>query len=149
MRKKAEITLYIYLDSITRIENRGTNGAELIEYTTTKFEFNQWESLATNHLDVNSDSLIVNMHVLNGSAEISGYSTYAQLYANGVTSITNKGFTCQTAYVNNSSLKDIYVSAQDYMFAFIGNEGNIFYNQENVDLKINIQGQGVVIFADF
>jgi len=113
------------------------------------FKLDQWQSLSTNHLEVHTDTLVINMHVLSGSTILSGTADHAQLYANARTEISDNGFTCQTASVNNSSQRDIYISAQEFLFGFIGNQGNIYYNHEDISLTISIEGEGNVLFQDF
>jgi|GEM_PF-2351815 len=149
VRKSPKIEVHLFLDNISRVNNLGSAGLKLKDYNVPTFTYDQRESLASNVLNVQTDTLSVNLHVLSGTAILSGTSNHSNLYANGITQILDNGFSCNTASVNNSSYKDIYISVQEYMFGFIGNEGNIYYNHEGLELGAHIEGNGEVIYKEF
>lgn len=149
VRKQPLIELYIYSNHIKNVTNHGTKGLKTETYQTQILQLEQWESLATNELDVSTDTLVVNMHTLNGTAVVSGSASHASFYTNGMTEILDNGFTCQTAFVNNSGSRDIYISAQEYLNAYLAGRGNIYYNTPDLVINLNLLGEGDIIFANF
>jgi hypothetical protein len=107
------------------IENRGAAGVQTLRFSV--------------------DTVTIASHTGVSDAVISGKCDVANLFEQGLGFIDARDLSANYAFVNNSSLNDVYVQAHNYLFAYIQFSGNIHYNGEPQSIDSDIEGDGKLL----
>ena len=73
---------------------------------------------------------------------LQGQAAKAKLFNQGLGIIDGRNLVTSEAYVNNSSINDVYVYSDGYLFAYIQFSGNIYYNGSPDQIDDDIEGTG-------
>jgi hypothetical protein len=95
------------------------------------------------NLNLNYRKGVFQFHTGACDLNLSGSVEIAELYNNGYGLMDASALTTERAFLNNSSINDVLVHADEYLYVAIYNSGNVYYkgNVSSVDLSINGSGQ--------
>jgi len=149
VRNETSFTLKVSSNLISRVYNWGSEGVIIDSLIQPEFTFEQEASLADNIIKFNGENLTINLHSSSGSATVFGSTDIGTYYCNGVCFLDASLIQSQNASVNNSGIYDMYISPELSMFGYIGSSGNIYYNNEEIEVLEQIEGSGEILLSDF
>lgn len=107
-----------------------------------RFYYDQWESNGNAKLLLATDTAGISMHVGYCDVEVFGSTTLAELYSSAPGRLRAKNFFSDLTLCNNTSIQDIELYAEDYLYAEINGRGSILYNGSPEEIDSNLNGEG-------
>jgi len=146
---KKRITVRICAPSFPDIQNYGTGDIKCINRLECPLvSIDNRNAAGTIDLDVKVDSIHVSTHTGVCDVNIKGESGETYLFSQGVGVIDARHLISANAFVNNSSINDVYVNTDGYFFAFIRYSGNIYYLGHPNHIDSDIREDGELIFIE-
>lgn len=143
---KKTVTVRIYAPSFPDIQNFSTGDITSVNTISSPyFRIENHHAAGTIKLKLDVDSVDVFSHTGVCDVLLEGNVFRAYLFEQGLGFIDARNLNCQQAFVNNSSINDVYIRATDYLFAFIQFSGNVYYNGSPSHIDKDIEGQGQLI----
>jgi len=142
---KNRITVRICAPDFRDIQNYGTGNIISVNVLTgVLFSLDNRGAAGMQRLTINADTVNVSSHTGVSDAIIDGECEAAYLFCQGVGYIDARNLVANSAFVNNSSLNDVFVHAHDYLYGYIRFSGNIFYVGEPQAIDSLVEGAGAV-----
>lgn len=143
---KKKITIRIYAPEFPDIQNHGTGDITSVNKIECSFlKIENRNAAGTIRLNVDLDSIAIATHTGVTDAFISGQCDQTFLFNQGLGIIDTRNLISGGVFVNNSSINDVFVKTNGYMYAFIKFSGNIYYYGEPAQIDKNIFGSGEVV----
>jgi len=143
---KNKIKVRIYAPEFPEIQNYSTGNIKSKgRITCNSFKLENRNAAGQIELDVSVDSMTVATHTGVCDVIVRGESHITTLFNQGVGKIDARGLITQDAFVNNSSINDVYVNTNGYFFALIEFSGNIFYSGTPNHIDQDIKGDGRLV----
>jgi hypothetical protein len=139
------ITVRIYAPQFTTFIHNGTGDIRIVDTLQGPsffLENNDAAGIFSGHIEC--DTLVVISHTGVSDVNISGSVKRLELFSQGLGRMDASALRADVALINNSSINDVSVWAEQYLFAFIGSKGNIFYAPTQADIDPVIEGTGQV-----
>ena len=142
-----EITVKLYFDSITNIQNFSTGSiVSLNEMKARKLVIENKHANGKVELNLNCDTIYCGSTVGANDSYLYGTVHVAELYSDAFGIIHAESLNANEVYVNNSSLQPIYANATSYAFVRIDDSGNVVLNQIPNLYDLVRNGSGELIF---
>jgi hypothetical protein len=131
---------YLYVD------NYSTGGAKSVgTLNQDTLIWNNRQAAGDITLQLNDAYASLQSHTGVADVRLTGNAQTLELFNQGVGILDASSLLAQSAYVNNSSINDVYVNATNYLFAFGQFSGNIFYKPyTGLLLDLQMRGSGEV-----
>jgi hypothetical protein len=143
---KNKITVRIHAPNFPEIENFGTgNITSLNTIGGGRLIIQNRHSAGLINLDVNLDTLSIYMHTGVSDALITGSATTTELFNQGLGFVDARHLESQYTFCNNSSINDMYLRADQYLYALIQFSGNIYLGGNPPDIDLIIEGDGELL----
>lgn len=143
---KNRITVRICASSFADIQNYSTGDVTSVNTIGGKrFSIDNRGAAGVQTLVLHCDTVNIASHTGVSDAMLSGECDVVKLFNQGLGEIDATALSANYAFVNNSSLNDVFVKAHNYLFAFIQYSGNIFYSGNPVVIDTDIVGVGEVV----
>lgn len=143
---KNRVTIKIYAPSFTYITNRGTGDIKSIgELSGTYFKIENKHASGKIEIEFVGDSLAAYTQTGVSEMIIKGEVTKAELFNQGLGMMDARDLQSHEAYVNNSTINDIYVNTDGYLFGRIDFSGNIYVRSNPTQIDQAITGSGKII----
>ena len=142
---KNRITVRICAPEFLDIQNYSTGDITTVNVLTgNRFSIDNRGAAGVQRLSLRTDTVNIASHTGVSDAILQGECEVVYLFNQGVGKLDARELHSNYAFVNNSSLNDVYVYAQNYLYGFIQFSGNIFYggNPEGIDSLV--EGEGVL-----
>jgi len=91
------------------------------------------------------DTVNLASHTGVSDAILIGECDVVKLFNQGLGVTDARALSANYAFVNNSSLNDMYVQSHSYLYGFIQYSGNIFYSGNPQAIDEDIEGDGEII----
>ena len=132
------------LDTIF-IENHGEINSNL-PFETDDLVVRISESPSNINLEVKTGYLRVENLTGTGDIAVSGFAEIADCYHAGYGTIDFRHLVCDEVNINTASVNHSYIRAgDDYLFAVVSGEGNIYYHNDPRRLDLKLEGPGRLI----
>jgi hypothetical protein len=143
---KNKITVRIHAPEFPEIENFGTGDISSIgTLEGGRIIVQNRHSAGLIKLDVNLDTLSIYMHTGVSDALLNGQATTTELFNQGLGFVDARNLQSMYTFCNNSSINDMYLRADQYLYAFIQFSGNIFVGGDPEDVDLVVEGDGELI----
>lgn len=144
---KPRITVRASVVGVERIVLRGTGDVSCSDTIMAPFlAVEQWGAQGTAHLLLAVNNVEVGLHTGAGDAVLHGRCTgEARLYSGIMGPIDASALRASRVSVNNSGITDIRCWAEDELYVFIGDVGDVYYRGGPSVLTSDIQGGGQVV----
>ncbi len=143
---KNRIHVRIYAPRFTNIQNFGTGDIKCINAISDPiFKIENRNAAGTIDLNLDADTITIATHTGVSDVVVRGNSNITNLFNQGLGTIDARALTTVDAFVNNSSINNVYVNSNGYFFAFIAFSGNIFYSGNPNHIDQDIRGEGKLI----
>lgn len=137
--------LTLYAPSLSYMENQLAGDLTFLDTLRAPvFKYEQWASNGEISLLLVTDTAHVYAHVGYTRIDVVGRTHEAHLYTGSSGPVNAAGLIADVVMANNSSVQDLTVYAGEYLYAFIGRRGSIFYAGEPVLIDSEIEGTGRV-----
>lgn len=131
--------------SFARFENRGTGDINFADsLRTAHFTYEEYTANGKVNILLDTESAEILQHTGRTDLRISGRTESAGLYSAGQGKFDASELRARFANVNNSTFQDMRVRAAEYLYAFIGERGNICYFGDPDLIEREISGSGTV-----
>jgi hypothetical protein len=140
------ITLRIHAPFFEEIINNGTGNIRILDTLRGPFFFlenNDAAGVFEGRLEC--DTITIISHTGVSDVNISGEAKRFELFAQGLGKMNASQLHADVVLINNSSINEVYVWAEQYLFAFIGSKGNVYYSPSDADIEEVIEGTGRVV----
>jgi len=140
---KNKITVRIYAPEFPYILNKGTGditGMNTIECS--RFEIENRQSAGVIRVNLQTDSTLILTHTGVSDCYLTGMCTNTSLFNQGLGTIDAQNLQTDYAFVNNSTINDVYVNSNIYLYAVINFSGNIYYSGNPNGIDQEIKGSG-------
>lgn len=137
------ITLRIHAPFFHQIIHNGTGNISILDTlrgSSFFLENNDAAGVFQGRLECDTISIISHTGV--SDVNISGEAKRFELFAQGLGKMNASQLRADVVLINNSSINDVYVWAEQYLFAFIGSKGNIYYLPSTANVDEVIEGTG-------
>lgn len=111
---------------------------------TSVFKYEQWQSNGEIALLLDTDTTRVFAHVGYTHISVVGRTDVAELYTGSSGPLDALHLIARIVMSNNSSVQDLTLYADEYLYGFIGRSGNIRYAGDPEVVETNLIGTGVV-----
>lgn len=146
---KKKIHVRIYAPEFPNIQNHGTGDITSVNTLEGSFfKIENRKAAGTIRVNVNVDSIAIATHTGVADAFVNGHSGKTFLFNQGLGVIDTRGLESGSAFVNNSSINDIYLRTTGYMYAYIRYSGSIYYVGNPTWIDREIVGSGQLIKED-
>jgi Putative auto-transporter adhesin, head GIN domain len=143
---KNRITVRICAPDFADIQNYATGDVVTIGFIQgEKFSIENRGAAGTQRLSLHADTVNVATHTGVCDAILDGACTTVYLFNQGLGTIDSRDLVSRYAYVNNSSLNDVYVHASDYLFGYVQFSGSVYYLGNPATIDTDIEGEGEVV----
>lgn len=143
---KNRIRVRIYAPRFTNIQNYGTGDVSCANRITDPvFKIENRNAAGKIDLHIDADTATIATHTGVCDVKVSGTSLITNLFNQGLGIVDARELISTDAFVNNSSINDVYVNCNGYFFAYIVFSGNIFYNGNPNYIDQDIQGEGKLV----
>jgi hypothetical protein len=142
---KSKITIRICAPDFSDIQNYATGDITSVNVLSgNRFSLDNRNAAGVQRITLQTDTVNLASHTGVSDAILQGNCEVVYLFNQGVGAIDARALASNYAFVNNSSLNDVYVFAQNYLYGYIQFSGNIYYggNPEGIDREL--EGQGVM-----
>jgi hypothetical protein len=108
-----------------------------------RFSLDNRSAAGVQRLTLEADTVNIASHTGVSDAILQGKCDVVYLFNQGVGILDARALEANYAFVNNSSLNDVYVYSRSYLFGYIQFSGNIFYagNPEGIDRELEGEGE--------
>ena len=142
-----EITVKLYFDSITNIQNFSTGSVvSLNEMKSRKLVIENKHASGKIELNLNCDTIYCGSPAGANDSYLKGTVQVAELYSDAYGIIHAESLHANQVYINNGSLQPIYANATSYAFVRIDDSGNVVLNQIPILYDLVRNGSGELIF---
>ena len=142
-----EITVKLYFDSITNIQNFSTGSVvSLNELKGSKLVIENKHANGKIELNLNCDTIYCGSPAGANDSYLYGTVNVAELYSDAYGIIHAESLHANQVYINNASLQPIYANATSYAFVRIDDSGNVVLNQTPILYDLVRNGSGELIF---
>ena len=142
-----EITVKLYFDSITNIQNLSTGSiVSLNEIKVRKLVIENKHANGKVELNLNCDTIYCGSPAGANDSYLKGTVQVAELYSDAYGIIHAESLNANQVYINNASLQPIYANATSYAFVRIDDSGNVVLNQIPNLYDLVRNGSGELIF---
>ena len=142
-----EITVKLYFDSITNIQNFSTGSViSLNEMKARKLVIENKHANGKIELNLNCDTIYCGSPAGANDSYLYGTVNVAELYSDAYGIIHAESLHANQVYINNASLQPIYANATSYAFVRIDDSGNVVLNQIPILYDLVRNGSGELIF---
>jgi len=143
---KNRVTIKIYAPSFTYITNRGTGDIKSIGTLSGSYlKIENKHASGKIELNFEGDSLAAYTQTGVSEMLIKGEVTKVELFNQGLGLMDARDLRSHEAYVNNSTINDIYVNTDGYLFGRIDFSGNIYVRSNPTQIDQAITGSGKII----
>lgn len=143
---KNPITLRIHAPFFQEIINNGTGNISILDTLRgASFFLENNDAAGVFQGRLECDTITIISHTGVSDVNISGEAKRFELFAQGLGKMNASQLRADVVLINNSSINDVYVWAEQYLFAFIGSKGNVYYSPSNADIEEDIEGTGRVM----
>jgi hypothetical protein len=94
---------------------------------------------------MDADTVDIKTHTGVCDVILTGNANEVFLFNQGLGILDARTLNASKAFVNNSSINNVYVNANDYLFSFIRSSGSVYYSGSPEIIDADIQGQGRLI----
>lgn len=146
---KKRIKVRIYAPQFRNIQNYGTGDLKCINAIVAPvFKIENRNAAGTIALNLHADTVSIATHTGVCDVLAVGQSNITNLFNQGLGIIDARALITTDAFVNNSSINNVYVNVNGYFFALIEFSGNIFYSGTPNYIDKSIRGNGRLIEID-
>jgi hypothetical protein len=141
---KNKITIRICAPDFSDIQNYATGNITSVNILSgNRFSLDNRNAAGIQRITVHADTVNLASHTGVSDAILQGECDVVYLFNQGVGKIDARALVSNYAFVNNSSLNDVYVFSQNYLYGYIQFSGNIYYggNPEGVDREMDGDGE--------
>jgi hypothetical protein len=143
---KNKITVRIYSPDFADIQNKGTGDVKSINtINCTYFKLENHHASGSITLNLETDSTLIATHTGVSDCVLSGTSHKTSLFNQGLGTIDARALLSNESYVNNSSINDVYVHSNGYMYSALYFSGNIYYGGQPGHIDFDRNGTGELI----
>ncbi|MCC6601076.1 MAG: DUF2807 domain-containing protein [Crocinitomicaceae bacterium] len=143
---KNRIIVRIFAPEFSSIQNYGTGDiVSKNQLSATYFKIENRHAAGRIELNLQTDSAAIYSHTGVCDVILRGNTFKVELFEQGLGFIDAKGLVSEQAFVNNSSINDIYVRAEAYLYAFILYSGNVYFTGEPEHIDSAVNGSGELI----
>ena len=143
---KNRITVRICAPDFADIQNYATGDMRSVnQITGKKFSIDNRSAAGVQTFDVQVDTVNVASHTGVSDTYVTGKSDVVYLFSQGLGIVNAAALDANYAFVNNSSLNNVFVRSSDYLFAFLQFSGNIFYSGNPQFVDPDVEGTGALI----
>ncbi|MBX7052856.1 MAG: DUF2807 domain-containing protein [Flavobacteriales bacterium] len=143
---KKKITVRIFAPSFPDIQNFSTGDITTVgKISSSIFKIENRTAAGVINLDLDVDTTVIGTHTGVCDVIVKGESQITQLFNQGVGFIDARDLHTTDAFVNNSSINDVYVNTNGYFFALIEFSGNVYYSGTPNHIDQSVRGEGRVI----
>lgn len=143
---KNRITVRICAPDFGDIQNYATGDITTVNTIDgVRFSIDNRGAAGVQTLRLSVDTVNIASHTGVSDAVLAGSCDVANLFEQGLGFIDARELSANYAFVNNSSLNDVYVQAHNYLFAYIQFSGNIHYSGEPQFIDSEIDGDGKLL----
>jgi len=142
---KNRITVRICSPDFRDIQNYATGDLTTVNTITgARFSIGNRGAAGVQRFRLSCDTVNIASHTGVSDVEVSGDCDVVYLFSQGLGKTDARDLVSNYAFVNNSSLNDVYVQANNYLYAFIQYSGSIYYigNPQSIDEEID--GSGLI-----
>ncbi len=142
---KVKFTVRIYSD-VEEILNLGEGSITSINTIERDYFLLENEQTSGDiDLDFNCDSVFVLMHNGVSKIHLSGSAQETHLYHNGLGTFDASNLISEYTSVNQSSINDIHVHSNHYLFVYLSSRGNAYYSGSPSNIDLDREGSGELI----
>ena len=142
---KNRITVRICASDFLDIQNYSTGDITSVNMITgERFSIDNRGAAGVQRLSLNVDTVNIASHTGVSDAVLRGECDALYLFNQGVGKLDARELQSNYAFVNNSSLNDVYVYSQNYLYGFIQFSGNIYYGGNPVGIDSVVEGDGLL-----
>jgi hypothetical protein len=141
---KSRITVRICAPAFTDIQNYATGDITSVDVLTgNRFSLDNRSAAGVQRISLDVDTVNIASHTGVSDAVLQGECDVVYLFNQGLGKLDARALTSNYAFVNNSSLNDVYVYSQNYLYGYIQFSGNIYYtgNPEAIDREVDGDGE--------
>lgn len=143
---KNKITVRIYAPDFANIQNKGTGDITSINtLSCTYFKLENRHAAGTITLQLETDSTLIATHTGVSDCVLRGTSHKTSLFNQGLGIIDARDLISNESYVNNSSINDVYINSNGYMYSALYFSGNIYYTGQPGHIDFDRRGTGELI----
>lgn len=143
---KNKITVRICAPDFADIQNYSTGDMRSMnQITGKKFSIDNRSAAGVQTFDVQVDTANVASHTGVSDTYVTGKSDVVYLFSQGLGIVNASTLDANYAFVNNSSLNNVYVRSSNYLFAYLQFSGNIFYSGNPQFIDRDVEGTGALI----
>ena len=140
---KNRITIRICAPDFQDIQNYSTGAITTVNAMQgSLFSIDNRGAAGVHRLLLKVDTVNIASHTGVSDAIVSGQCDVVYLFNQGLGVIDAGQLQSQSAYVNNSSLNDMYVNVRDYLYAYILFSGSVFYDGNPSSIDQIVEGNG-------
>jgi len=142
---KKKITVRIYAPDFSDIQNKGTGditGINTIDCSYVKIE--NRHAAGVIKLNLETDSVLIATHTGVSDCYLTGHSFKTSLFNQGLGIMDARNLSSEFTFVNNSSINEMYVNSNDYLYAALYFSGNIYYSGNPNLIQTDIKGSGTL-----
>ena len=146
---KNKLSIELHTSGLNALINYGQGNIQSANQLKTDiFFYEQNHGVGDVEISLEADSVSIICHTGVGNVKLTGATRVVDLFNGGYGEIDARALQSEQAFVNNSSVNDIYVNFSEYLFAFIGLDGNIYFSGPPENIDPSIQGNGELIQID-
>jgi hypothetical protein len=143
---KNRITVRICAPDFRDIQNYATGDIKTVNAIDgAHFSMDNRSAAGVQTLSLFTDTINIASHTGVSDAVLSGSCDVVYLFEQGLGQIDARELESNYAFVNNSSLNEVYVQARNYLYAYIQFSGNIHYSGQPQYIDQEIDGDGELL----
>jgi hypothetical protein len=143
---KKKITIRICSPNFEDIQNFSTGDIRTVNVIqTSRFVMENRQAAGNHLLEVDADTVIINVHTGVCDVVLQGKAQAVALFNQGLGTLDGRAMNAAMAFVNNSSINNVYVNSTEYLFSIIKSSGSVYYSGGPNQIDSEIQGQGQLI----
>jgi len=140
------ITVRICAPDFRDIQNYATGDVKTVNAIDgARFSMDNRSAAGLQTLSLYTDTINIASHTGVSDAVLSGNCDVVYLFEQGLGQIDARALVANYAFVNNSSLNEVYVQARNYLYAYIQFSGNIHYSGQPQYIDQEIDGDGELL----
>jgi hypothetical protein len=143
---KKKITIRICAPTLLHVLNFSTGDIRTVNpIHVSRFLFENRQAAGLHQLEMDADTVDIKTHTGVCDVILTGNANEVFLFNQGLGILDARTLNASKAFVNNSSINNVYVNANDYLFSFIRSSGSVYYSGSPEIIDADIQGQGRLI----
>ncbi|MCH2214525.1 MAG: DUF2807 domain-containing protein [Flavobacteriales bacterium] len=136
----------IYAPTFNYLENRCSGDITFRDtLRSSSFTYEQWESNGVATFLLKNELTKITMHVGFCEVIVKGHTDQSELYSAAVGKLQAENLISPQAFVNNTSIQDIAVYAENYLYGEVNDRGNIKYGGDPINIEKVLNGEGNLI----